>query len=271
MKSPGFLESFVFKPWHNRRMKLLWVFANLILIFAFLSLAGSARADDPASPSRRDENLFFGLPGGLVQTAPRLFTNNSLYIFLAGTAFTASVWNTPKERGYDDYLERTAKHEGIYDAGNFWGNGLCQGVLAVGTWGAGRIFHKEKCQAFGFDAATALVGSAGVAWGLKFAVNRTRPNGAQYSFPSGHTCSAFSIVPAAWKYWGWEAGLPAILLGVTTGLGRMEDHMHYLSDVAAGATIGLLVGQAACGAGGPWVPQLKLSWNRPTAEWTFKW
>jgi len=238
----------------------------LLALLAFSTLPIRPWCETPP----RSDNILFGLPGGLKATAPRLFSKSNLFILAGGSCLTAAVWNTPKERTYDDRLERVAKNETVFNFGNLWGNGLTQGALAVGTWSAGRMFHSPKLQGFGFDSAVALVGSGVAAWAIKYPVNRTRPNGASFSFPSGHTTSAFSIVPAAWKYFGWKAGVPAILAGICTGLGRMEDHKHYLSDVTAGAALGLLVGTAACGVGGTWVPKPESTPKGLSFLWKFQ-
>ena len=46
------------------------------------------------------------------------------------------------------------------------------------------------------------------------------------------------------RYFGWEAGVPAYLLATVTGLARVEGKHHYLSDVFAGATLGIVIGNA---------------------------
>ena len=79
---------------------------------------------------------------------------------------------------------------------------------------------------------------------MKVAVNRTRPDGGNLSFPSGHSITAFCFAPVAQKYGGWELGIPAYLLATVTAMARVEGRYHYLSDVIAGATLGIVVGNA---------------------------
>lgn len=238
--------------------------AQLLLLCALATPAFPGEMSHP-----RQDHLLLGLPGGLLDTAPRVVSKTSLWIVLPGACATALLWDLSDERRYDAFLEKTSTREGVYNFGNAWGNGITGGVLAAGCWGAGRILGEPRLTGFGFDGAVALVGGAGAVWVLKTAVHRTRPDGGKYSFPSGHTCSAFSIVPAAWKYGGWKAGIPACLFGVATGLGRMEDSHHYLSDVVAGATLGLVVGTAACGTGGTWVPRVRVAKRGLGCSWEF--
>jgi membrane-associated phospholipid phosphatase len=46
------------------------------------------------------------------------------------------------------------------------------------------------------------------------------------------------------KYWGWGAGGVAYALGAFTALSRIEGYHHYLSDCIAGATLGIVIGNA---------------------------
>lgn len=63
------------------------------------------------------------------------------------------------------------------------------------------------------------------------------------SFPSGHTCAAFSAglswARALPQTWRWERGA-AVILAVLMGLSRLYAGVHYPSDVLAGAVIGAL-------------------------------
>ena len=79
---------------------------------------------------------------------------------------------------------------------------------------------------------------------LKRAINRKRPNGANYSFPSGHTSLAFVGSTCYWKRYGWEYGVPATLLAGFVGFSRVygDDPKHHVSDVFAGAGLGILSG-----------------------------
>jgi len=81
----------------------------------------------------------------------------------------------------------------------------------------------------------------GVVIGMKRLVNRRRPNGKPYSFPSGHTAISFMSSTYLWKRYGWEYGLPSTLLAAFVGYSRFgtEVPVHYFSDVVAGAIVGI--------------------------------
>ena len=77
---------------------------------------------------------------------------------------------------------------------------------------------------------------------LKRAINRTRPTGGKYSFPSGHTSLSFMGSTFLWKRYGWKYGVPATIAATFVGYSRagIDDPVHHPSDVFAGAAIGVL-------------------------------
>jgi len=63
----------------------------------------------------------------------------------------------------------------------------------------------------------------------------------QFSFPSGHTMTAFSIaLVVSYFYPGLEA--PMYFLAVSIAISRVVLGMHFLSDVLAGAVLGSALG-----------------------------
>lgn len=79
-------------------------------------------------------------------------------------------------------------------------------------------------------------------YALKRIANRKRPNGKNNSFPSGHTAVSFASSTYLWKRYGWKYGVPATVLASFVGYSRFgtDKPVHYLSDVIAGASIGIL-------------------------------
>ena len=77
----------------------------------------------------------------------------------------------------------------------------------------------------------------GITSGLKVAVNRKRPNGGKWSFPSGHTASAFMGASFLHYRYGWEYGFPAYAVAAVVGYSRVNANKHYWSDVVAAAAI----------------------------------
>lgn len=66
----------------------------------------------------------------------------------------------------------------------------------------------------------------------------------QFSFPSGHSITAFSVAISLGQF--YPSLLPVLLFFATSiALSRVVLSMHFLSDVIAGAAIGALVGHLA--------------------------
>ncbi|HPF36974.1 MAG TPA: phosphatase PAP2 family protein [Candidatus Krumholzibacteria bacterium] len=138
--------------------------------------------------------------------------------------------------------------DGISDFGNLFGSGWGVGGLAVASWSFGAVVGEPAAQELGSDLIGAFLLSSAAVWAVKAPVNRGRPNGGEHSFPSGHTAAAFSTVPPVWRHAGWKAGLGMGALATATGLGRIQANKHHLSDVIAGAALGLVRGRIAVAA-----------------------
>lgn len=66
----------------------------------------------------------------------------------------------------------------------------------------------------------------------------------QFSFPSGHTMTAFSIALVV-SYFYPTLGWPLFFLAASIGISRIVLGMHFLSDVLAGAVLGGALGVAS--------------------------
>ncbi len=126
----------------------------------------------------------------------------------------------------------------------FWAAGLLVTIL----WGSadGRVWAIRVLVAI---AATAVVVMA-----IKLLVRRRRPAGDwgsiyrltdPHSFPSGHAARAV-LLAVLITGWGppWLAPL-VILWAPLVSLARVAMGVHYLSDVVAGAVLGLVAGAVA--------------------------
>ncbi len=146
-----------------------------------------------------------------------------------------------------DGIERTLD-QGVIDmfadTGNIWAGARVQIPLSLGCWAVGSTLKKEGLAALGYDLSRSLLISTGIVVAVKYSVHRTRPNGEDLSFPSGHTASAFSFAGVVCGRYGFGWGGAGVALGVLTAMGRMEDRKHFASDVVAGATIGWIVGRS---------------------------
>jgi len=87
--------------------------------------------------------------------------------------------------------------------------------------------------------AKTIVTSFGVTHVLKRVINKPRPNGGDYAFPSGHTSSAFSGAAFLQIRHGWGVGVPAYLLAGYVGWTRTYVDAHDYWDFLGGAIVGV--------------------------------
>jgi undecaprenyl-diphosphatase len=89
---------------------------------------------------------------------------------------------------------------------------------------------------------------------LKDIFQRIRPNNAQagnyftghdYSFPSGHSQTAFLMATLLAAYLGWRSGIVAYFGASAVAYSRIYLGYHYLTDVVMGAIIGIIIGEIA--------------------------
>ena len=170
---------------------------------------------------------------GLTETVPN---STNQWLLIGGMIGTGIAYK------YDDTFNDYVQNNGLMPHqmavfGDHWGIGgqlLLWGVLAKSE------NKNEKLR----YASTAFVANGLLTYGLKFGIGRNRPNGKnKRSFPSGHTSNSFLTATIAQEIYGSKIGIPAYILAGVTGLSRIHDNEHYLSDVIFGAVLGMAVGR----------------------------
>lgn len=76
--------------------------------------------------------------------------------------------------------------------------------------------------------------------GWKAAVDETRPDGSRHSFPSGHAARAFAGAELIRLDYGIAPAVTAYAFATGIALMRLYNNRHWLTDVVAGAGIGIL-------------------------------
>jgi membrane-associated phospholipid phosphatase len=130
------------------------------------------------------------------------------------------------------------------DAGAVLGSGWVQVGGAFTAYAIGRGTARAGLASTGSDLVRAQLLVGAITQGVKLAVDRTRPDGSRYSFPSGHTSSAFATAAVLERHYGWRVGLPAYAAAAYVGGSRLTENKHYLSDVIFGAALGMVCGRA---------------------------
>lgn len=128
-------------------------------------------------------------------------------------------------------------------------------TIPLGMIGVGLLEHSPGLRRGGERVTGALVVAGGLVTGLKLVVGRIRPSDIEEpfnlhpfsgsdAFPSGHATMAFALATALGdeihRPWA-TAGLMVLAAG--TGWSRLNDNAHWLSDVVAGAAVGITSAQ----------------------------
>lgn len=124
-----------------------------------------------------------------------------------------------------------AQYKPLTEAGNI-------GQIALPVTGlAVTLLYRDKTGTI--ELAESFASALAITYILKPTINRRRPNGGNYSFPSGHTVSAFAGAAFLQMRYGWKWGIPAYLAASLVGYSRVNARAHWTTDVLAGAVIGI--------------------------------
>lgn len=192
-------------------------------------------------------------------TAPIQWKSAEWKRFAEGVGAVAVVMLADKkleediQRNRTSFTDSVAKHVTPFGGGR----GLQASVVMLG---AGYFIHDERLLAAGHDALESQLWAAGVVTPLlKVAFGRARPNtdeGAHRfdffrtdnphnSFPSGHSTNVWAGATAiAAHYDGYLVPTIVYTLASAVSMSRTNDHVHFPSDVLAGALIGRAVAKS---------------------------
>lgn len=169
-----------------------------------------------------------------------------LTALLVACQLPAQNWDINTVKNVNDWnihgLSRGLSHSGV--------------ILPVGVPTAMGIYALiKKDQPLLNDAiyiGTSVIEALGLTYGLKYTIDRQRPY-EKYpdiihpiepedspSFPSGHTTAAFSLATSlSITYPKWYVIAPSAVWACGVGLARINQGVHYPSDVLTGAAIGV--------------------------------
>ncbi len=147
-------------------------------------------------------------------------------------------------KGEDDHF-RSLRNDYLPEFRNGLDNYMqyTPGIVMLGLKAAGVKGRSSWGRMLVSDALAGLI-MGGVVNTLKRTTNVTRPDGSDnHSFPSGHTATAFMTATMLTKEYGHISpwiGIGAYATATATGVFRVANNKHWLSDVLTGAGVGLL-------------------------------
>jgi membrane-associated phospholipid phosphatase len=196
----------------------------------------SPASTEPTSRERPIADLFTNL-GHDVLHLPSL---ENAIVLGAGAAATALAHQADHDIADWAMRSEQSSYTGI---GDFLGNGWVQVGGAVTTYAVGLANHSPAATHVGSDLIRGQILNGLATRGLKVAVQRTRPNGGKYSFPSGHSSAMFMSAAVLQAHASPKLWIPAYAAAGFVGYSRIRDGAHWFSDVVAGATLGTIIGR----------------------------
>jgi len=197
-----------------------------------------------------------------------LATSPDFYAVVGGLSLPPVVFKSAFRHESMELNEEWISSKG---ADNFfeYGDGMGKATIPVAASitliAAGRLGHAWPVESFGSDLLRAQAITGILTRSMKMAINRTRSDGGTYSYPSGHTSTAFTIAGVVYKDLGPIWGIPTFVGASYVGFSRLQENKHYLSDVIAGAALGTYISFKICnkrlhGAGYQIVPVAGNKW-----------
>lgn len=175
----------------------------------------------------------------LIRNLKAAFTSKQNILPLAiggGAIAVSSIW--------DDDAQRHIGREGgstVSDIKDVLGSSALLGGIAGGTLLVGYTSEHHKLRRVGYDLSQSFLLVQGMTHAVKYAVGRERPDKKDdLSFPSGHWSGAFVTAVVISHHYP-KASISAYLAASFVAASRKARNKHWLSDVVAGATIGIII------------------------------
>jgi membrane-associated phospholipid phosphatase len=162
---------------------------------------------------------------------------------LAAGGLGAAMGHT-SDRSVSNAMSGSQRLRTVFGVGESAGGARMQLFGALGTYAVGRFSGHNKIATIGADLIQSQIVAQSMTAAIKMSVGRTRPDGTEYSFPSGHSSVTFATATVLQRNLGWKVGIPAYGFATYVAASRIQDKRHFLSDVTFGAAIGIVAGRS---------------------------
>jgi membrane-associated phospholipid phosphatase len=194
-----------------------------------------------------------------VLTAPLRWRQNDILLFTTLSIGTGELMLLDKD------LQKSAQRNRTIDTDRVsrWTSRYTRSITNLtisGLYLSGLVLKDHKLKETALLCLESVVLSEGITTGIKYAAGRTRPfadKGSFHfdplrfpppsyslSFPSGHATDAFALSSViAEQYHNWMVRLMSYGFAVLVSLGRVNNNVHFVSDVFWGGVVGTSVGR----------------------------
>lgn len=215
-----------------------------LVVLVALMAAAQASAQTVPDTLAATPALTLTAPDSTAQPMPRIdrLTSTRLYqMTYIGVPLVAAGLLV---KGQDAHF-RGLRHDYLPEYRNHVDDGMqfLPGLVMIGLKTAGVESRSSWGRMMASGALSAVI-MGSVVESIKLTSKVERPDGSDnHSFPSGHTATAFMTATMLSKEYGhlspW-VGIGAYSVATTTGLMRVVNNKHWLSDVLTGAGIGII-------------------------------
>ena len=240
------------------KLSIVWLLA---MIF-FYSLTGNAQVQKDSTEResiwelmKYDGKTAFG---GLKHAYTRpLHWKGDDFLTLGGIALGTVILYSFDEESSEYFIEREDNiPEVVKDFGWYFGAPQNTYMLYGGIYGIGLLTRNEKLRHTGVLLVASATAAGFIQSLSKTIIGRARPltfegkgsfepfssEGAYHSFPSGHAILAFTTAHAiARQFDSWWVKAPIYLLGSIAPASRLWAGSHWLTDVAVGMALSIVV------------------------------
>jgi hypothetical protein len=200
--------------------------------------APGAQDDAPPTPQHTGIKAMIK---GLGQDVVHLPSRQNLLWVGVGTGLSLAVH--PLDSHTNEDLSGHTLNK-VFAPGAIMGQSYSLLGVAATVYAVGRIKGEPKVSHMGMDLIRSVVIAEFITESLKYTVRRERPDGSgANSFPSGHAADTMAFATALERHFGWRYAVPAYFLASYVAMSRLHDNVHFLSDVTAGAAVGIIAGR----------------------------
>lgn len=165
-------------------------------------------------------------------------------LFWLGVGSGAALAVHPFDNKLNEHLKGSSTAHNIFVPGAILGQSYTLVPVAAAVFAVGRFREEPKVSHVGMDLLRSLAVAEAMTQALKFTARRERPDGSgKNSFPSGHAADTFAFATALERHLGWKGAVPAYAFATYVATSRLHDNVHYVSDVAFGAAVGIIAGR----------------------------